>query len=225
MSEGLLEKTLQDFDQPINLLIDATFFGREFGFLVFHDCQKVIYLKEIKTESIRDFKEGIRAVKQANIGIQSITIDGKRGYINNIKKLLGNIPIQMYLQILFFICVSCKLLRNLCLFHQKAIIRRYITDNPQSLCGKDLKDLMNLLCKPEFHQEFIDRFYFLKEKYYFFLQQRNELGDYKFKNIRSSFRSIETNLPLLFTYSDFENLKIPSTNNQFARRCVSTTKF
>jgi len=196
MSEGLLEEALQDLNQPINLLIDATFFGREFGFLVFHDCQKVIYLKEIKTESIKDFKEGIRAIKQANIGIQSITIDGKRGYINNIKKLLGNIPVQM------------------CLFHQKAIIRRYITDNPQSLCGKDLKDLMNLLCKPEFHQEFIDRFYFLKEKYYFFLQQRNELGDYRFKNLRSSFRSIETNLPLLFTYSDFENLKIPSTNNQ-----------
>ena len=38
MSEGLLEKTLQDLDQPINLLIDTTFFGREFGFLVFYDC-------------------------------------------------------------------------------------------------------------------------------------------------------------------------------------------
>ena len=55
MSEGLLEEALQDLNQPINLLIDATFFGREFGFLVFHDCQKVIYLKEIKTESIKDF--------------------------------------------------------------------------------------------------------------------------------------------------------------------------
>jgi len=161
MSEGLLEEALQDLNQPINLLIDATFFGREFGFLVFHDCQKVIYLKEIKTESIKDFKEDIRAIKQANIGIQSITIDGKRGYINNIKKLLGNIPIQM------------------CIFHQKAIIRRYITDNPQSLCGKDLKDLMNLLCKPEFHQEFIDRFYFLKEKYYFFFnkEMNSEITD------------------------------------------------
>ncbi|MFM7557142.1 MAG: hypothetical protein ACKO46_01050 [Alphaproteobacteria bacterium] len=190
------DDALQDINTSINLQIDATFFGREFGFLVFHDCQKVIYFKEIKTESIKDFKEGIKAIKQANIGINSITIDGKRGYINNIKKLLGNIPIQM------------------CLFHQKAIIRRYIANNPQSSCGKDLKELMHLLCKPEFHQEFIDRFYFLKEKYYFYLQQRNELGDYKFKNLRSSFRSIETNLPLLFTYSDFENLKIPSTNNQ-----------
>jgi len=136
------------------------------------------------------------AVKQANIGISSITIDGKRGYINNIKKLLGSIPILM------------------CLFHQKTIIRRYITDNPQSSCGRDLKDLMNLLCKPEFHQEFIDRFYFLKEKYYFFLQQRNEFGDCRFKNLRSSFRSIKKQFAFLFIYSDFENLKIPSTNNQ-----------
>jgi hypothetical protein len=42
--------------KPINLLIDATFFRREYGFLVFHDCQKVIYFKEIKTESVKDFK-------------------------------------------------------------------------------------------------------------------------------------------------------------------------
>ena len=53
---------------------------------------------KLKLKSIKDFKEGIRAIRQANIGIQSITIDGKRGYINNIKKLLGNIPVQMYLQ-------------------------------------------------------------------------------------------------------------------------------
>ncbi len=41
MSEGLQNKALQDMNQPINLLIDATFFGREFGFLVFYNCQKV----------------------------------------------------------------------------------------------------------------------------------------------------------------------------------------
>jgi hypothetical protein len=54
---------LQDLNQPINLLIDATFFGREFGFLVFCDCQKIIYLKEIKLKSIKDFKDGIKGYK------------------------------------------------------------------------------------------------------------------------------------------------------------------
>ena len=94
----------------------------------------MIYFKEIKTESVKDFREGINALKASNYSILSVTIDGRRGYINNIRKLLGKIPIQM------------------CLFHQKAIIRRYITDNPRSSCGKDLKQVMHLLCKSESHQ-------------------------------------------------------------------------
>ncbi len=63
--------------KPINLQIDATFFGREYGFLVFHDCRKMIYFKEIKTESVKDFKEGINALKAANYRIISVTIDGR----------------------------------------------------------------------------------------------------------------------------------------------------
>ena len=186
---------MDDSSKSINLLIDTTFFGREYGFLVFHDCQKVIYFKEVKTESVKDFREGINTLKAANYRICSITIDGRRGYINNIRKLLGKIPIQM------------------CLFHQKAIIRRYITDKPRSSCGKDLKQLMQLLCKPKSHQEFIDQFYRLKDQYHYFLNQRNELGHYKHSALRSVFRSIDSNMLYLFTYSDFKGLNIPPTNN------------
>jgi hypothetical protein len=46
------------------------FFGREYGFLVFHDCQKMIYFKEIKTESVKDFKEGIMRLSQ-KIGLKA----------------------------------------------------------------------------------------------------------------------------------------------------------
>jgi len=191
----LQEADLEDFTKTINLQIDATFFGREYGFLVFHDCQKVIYFKEIKTESIKHFREGIIALKAANYRIASVTIDGRRGYINNIRKLLGNIPIQM------------------CLFHQKAIIRRYITDRPRSQCGKDLKELMHLLCKPKEQQEFIYQFYLLKEKYRYVLLQRNEFGSYKHNAIRAAFKSIETNLLYLFTYTDIKNSNIPPTIN------------
>ena len=195
MSEGLQEEASSNVVKPINLLIDATFFGREYGFLVFHDCQKVIYFKEVKAESVKDFREGIIALKAANYSISSITIDGRRGYINNIRKLLGNIPIQM------------------CLFHQKAIVRRYITDRPRSRCGKDLKDLMHLLCKPESQQEFIDQFDLLKDQYRYFLSQRNELGYYRHSALRSAFRSIDSNMLYLFIYTDIKNSNIPSTNN------------
>ena len=195
MPEGLQEDVLDDIKKPINLLIDATFFGREYGFLIFHDSKKVIYFKEIKTESIKDFKEGIIALKAANYSILSVTIDGRRGYINNIRKLLGNIPIQM------------------CLFHQKAIVRRYVTDRPRSRCGKDLKELMRLLCKSKSHQEFIDKFYKLKDQYCYFLNQRNKLGSYKHSSLRSAFRSIDSNMLYLFTYTDYKGLDIPPTNN------------
>jgi hypothetical protein len=62
VSEGLQEGVTKS----VNLLIDATFFGRKYGFLVFHDCKKVIYFKEVKTESVKDFREGILALKAAN---------------------------------------------------------------------------------------------------------------------------------------------------------------
>ena len=101
----------------------------------------------------------------------------------------------------------------MCLFHQKAIVRRYITDRPRSSCGKDLKELMYLLCKSEFHQKFIDDFYKLKDQYCYFLSQRNEFGSYKYGALRSGFKSIETNLSYLFTYSDIKNSNIPPTNN------------
>jgi hypothetical protein len=129
---------------------------------------------------VKDFQEGIFALKAANYHIKSVTIDGRRGYINNIRKLLGNIPIQM------------------CLFHQKAIIRRYVTDRPRSQCGKDLKELMHLLCKPELQQEFIDQFYFLQSKYKYVLNQRNELGHYRHSALRSAFRSIDSNMLYLY---------------------------
>ncbi len=77
VSEGLQEVALDDFSKSINLLIDATFFWQRVWLLVFHDCQKVIYFKEVKTESVKDFHEGVNALKASNYSILSVTIDGR----------------------------------------------------------------------------------------------------------------------------------------------------
>ncbi|MFN5351336.1 MAG: hypothetical protein ACK5BE_01800 [Alphaproteobacteria bacterium] len=84
------------------------FFGREFGYLCFHDTSKIIYFHEIKNETLADLRQGLYAIKNAGFQIKSVTIDGRRGAYPAIKKIFGPVPIQM------------------CLFHQKAIIRRYI---------------------------------------------------------------------------------------------------
>jgi hypothetical protein len=180
--------------KPLNLLIDATFFGREYGFLCFHDTTRIIYFREIKTENMADLRAGLFALREAGFRIKSVTIDGKRGYIQNIRKILGLVPIQM------------------CIFHQKMIMRRYITDRPKSACGKDLKALMERLCSMD-HQKFIDRFYMLLAEYKGFLEERNYNGGYKHGKLGAAFRSMQENLPLLFMYTDFPNLKIPPTTN------------
>lgn len=185
------------YDAPaeaINLLIDATFFGRDYGFLCFHDTEKVMYCQEITTETAGEVRKGLRALQQAGYRIKSVTIDGRRGYYTTIKQCLGPVPIQM------------------CLYHQKAIIRRYITDKPKSLCGQELKALMKSLCSMDC-SDFIHACYQLKEKHQPFLRERNEKKGFKHKNLRAAFRSIQYNLPYLFTYKDIPDANIPPTNN------------
>lgn len=131
---------------------------------------------------------------EAGFRFKSITIDGRRGYYQTIRRLLGGAPIQM------------------CLFHQKAIIRRYITDRPKSLCGQELRDLMNTLCHAE-PEGFIDRFYRLMHKHQSFLNERNRQREFKHQSLRAAFKSLQDNLPQLFTCKDIPDLNIPPTIN------------
>lgn len=191
-SEGLLVPAPP---HPIHLLLDATFFGRNYGFLCFHDTQSIIWFKEIKTEGVKHLRDGLHEIKTAGYKVASVTMDGRKGYAHTIRQVLGNVPIQM------------------CLFHQRAIIRRYITDRPKTLCGSELKALMCQLEKlsPE---AFIEAFYLLKLKHKETLSALNEAGDYRHKKLRAAFRSLQTNLHAMFTYSDISNMNIPKTTNQ-----------
>jgi len=178
----------------INLLIDATFFGREYGYLCFHDNQNIIYFEEIKSESIAAFKSALYKLINARFRFKSFTIDGKRGFIQTLKSIFPSTPIQM------------------CHFHQKAIIRRYITNNPKTQCGVELKGLINSLSSDE-PQKFIDQFYSLQAKYAEFLKEKNDNNQYVHGRIRSAIRSIKSNLPYLFVYKEI-NANIPHTTNK-----------
>ena len=122
-------------------------------------------------------------------------IDGKRGLFG----LLGGIPVQM------------------CHFHQQAIITRYLTRKPKLEASIDLKRVSSYLgkvkqkrfellleCWHKRHEEFI------KEKTY---NIETAKWHYKHRRLRSAYRSLKTNLPYLFTYKNYPELKIPNTTN------------
>ena len=79
-----------------------------------------------------------------------MTIDGRKGFAEAIRKQLGAVPIQ------------------LCLFHAQAIVRRYIGMYPNHEAGQDLMYLMRQLTSIN-PQCFIDQFIQLEHTYYLLL--------------------------------------------------------
>lgn len=184
---------------PLSLIVDATFFGREYGFFCFCDSDrnKLIHYREIETENLESFIQSLDEVVKAGYRFKSFTLDGKRGFINLLKQRFPNTPIQM------------------CQFHQKQIVRRYITDNPKTLCGIELKELMTTM-KNSTYVEFKYELLLLEARYKSFLKERNENNRFMHRRLRSAFRSLKTNLPYLFTYNKekYLDLNIPNTSNK-----------
>jgi hypothetical protein len=179
---------------PECAVIDATFFGRSYGFLCVKSGHRMLYFREIRTESIAVLEECLNALEKAGFRLASCTIDGKRGFVNLLKKRYPALPVQM------------------CHFHQQAIVRRYITSNPKTQCGIELQQLMRGLSHDE-PQDFIDALFALKARHKDFLLERNEAGELVHKRLRSAVRSLVVNLPYLFVYKEIRGINIPHTTN------------
>ena len=183
--------------REVVILMDATFWGRVFGVMLFKDnITKENLLKYyIKNETNSKYREGIEELRSRGYTIKAIVCDGRRGLIQSFK----DIPVQM------------------CQFHQAAIIRRYITKNPKMPAAIELKqvvDLMKQTDKESFERALNE--WYLKWKP--FLDERSvseQTGKsfYTHKRLRSAYRSLKTNLKWLFTWYDHQELNIPSTTN------------
>jgi hypothetical protein len=179
---------------PVALTFDATFFGRGYGLLIYRAEGRNIYWQEIISERICDMEAGLRHLTAQGWRFSSITIDGRKGAILLIERLFPETPIQ------------------LCLFHQKAIIRRYLTAHPKTPCGVAVKNLMSEIVTLS-ESDFLARMEFIRETYADFLKERNELGQFRHRRLRSALRSLRCNAPYLFTFQKFPNLGIPRTTN------------
>jgi len=105
----------------------------------------------------------------------------------------------------------------MCHFHQKMIVRRYLTCQPKLQPAIEFGNIMKLLCfitKPDFEKE-VGAWYsrwqtFLKERT---INPFTGKWFYTHKRIRSAYRSIKTNMPYLFTYLKYPEMNIPNTTN------------
>ncbi len=183
--------------RKIIVLMDTTYWGRNFGAMLFKDSiTKENLLKYyIKNETNALYIQGINELIFRGFSILAIVCDGRKGLIQS----FGNIPVQM------------------CQFHQSAIIRRYLTKKPKLQAALELMEVVDLIKKTD-KESFVGALQMWFDKWEFFLNERSinietNKSFYTHKKLRSAFRSIKNNPPWLFTWYDHFELKIPNTTN------------
>lgn len=183
--------------QPIVIVADVTFFERSYGILVIREpnLKKNIYWKEVSTETPEVYWQARTQIEQQGFTLKGVVIDGKRG----VKEVFLDLPVQM------------------CQFHQVAIINRYLTRKPKLDAGKELRKI-TLVLRSSTEKYFTILLNNWNEKWKNFLQEKSINHEthklhYTHKRLRSAYRSLKTNLPYLFTYQKYPELKIPNTTN------------
>jgi hypothetical protein len=113
--------------QTIVAIADVTFFKRDFGICVIRapHLKKNFYVQEVQSESVDVYRQGRRDLEERGYMINAIVLDGRPG----VRQLFSDVPTQM------------------CHFHQKQIITRYLTNNPKLEAGIELKKITATLCK------------------------------------------------------------------------------
>ncbi len=91
-------------------------------------------------------------------------------------------------------------------------VSKYTTRRPKTECGKELREFI-LSLKTSSEELFKKQFEELKNKYKEFLLERNEAGKFVHGKLRSAFNSIKAQLPYLFTFEKFRELKIEKATN------------
>lgn len=177
--------------------MDTTYWGRNFGVMLFKDSltgeNLLKYYVTHETNAL--YIQGIEYLKAKGFIIAAIVCDGRKGLIQSFQ----DIPVQM------------------CQFHQVAIIRRYLTKNPKLQASKELMTVVSLMKQTD-KESFIGVLNTWFKKWESFLNERTknpETGktSYTHKNLRSAYKSLKSNLPWLFTWYDHIKLNIPNTTN------------
>ena len=177
--------------------MDTTYFGWQFGVMVFMDSftGKVLYKQYVKNETNALYQQGIAEIDRRGITVQSIICDGRKGIFQS----FSDIPCQ------------------LCQFHQIQIITRYLTRKPKLEAARELRSLALQLTKTD-KESFIEQFQKWKDTWDKFLNERSisaKTGKsfYTHKRLRSAYFSLKRNIPYLYVFEDYMELGIPNTTN------------
>ena len=183
--------------RPVVAVIDVTFFGREYGCLVARDPNKHenLHVHEMRHETKLEYELARDDLERLGYTFLAVVLDGRRG----IPRVFDSIPVQI------------------CHFHQWKIVRKYLTLRPKLESHKALLAIAGLIAKSTesemramLEQFAVDFKNDLEEKRICSCCGKPK---YVHRKLKSAYRSLTTNLPFLYTYQKYPDLKIPNTTN------------
>ena len=171
--------------------MDTTYRGRNFGYMVWKDYKtgRNLLFQKVPHETKGYYVSGIKKLQENWVEIIWIVCDWKRGLLWN----FWGIPTQM------------------CHFHQKQIITRYLTKRPRLSPNKELRDIaMNLgRWKRKTREQRLVSWYSRNNDW---LKEKNDSGWFVHRRTKSAYRSLKNNIESLFAYEKAEFL--PRTTNK-----------
>jgi transposase-like protein len=157
--------------------------------------RKILWYDYVKYEKLEDYKRGIQWIENNGFTIVAIVCDGLKG----LTSAFPSYPIQ------------------LCMFHQKAAIKRYLTNNPKLAPAIELKSIMSIFTAID-KESFTGLFDEWYDRWKYFINERRidtETGKkhYVHKRLRSAYLSLKRNMPYIWIWYDYPELNLPKTNN------------
>lgn len=179
------------------VVADTTFFSHSEGLTVFREpnLKRIIWWKQTMNEKAEVYQLGKEHLERNGFKITAMVLDGRIG----IREVFRGIPVQM------------------CHFHQKRIVTRYLTTRPKLPASQELRMIATTI--PHSNEaELTKQLSEWYQKWEQFLKQKTtdpQTGRwfYTHKRTRAAYRSLLTNLPYLYTYQKYPELKIPNTTN------------
>ena len=179
--------------------LDVTYWGRNWGVLLALDdatCRP-LYVAFVRHETVADYVLAVETITRMGYTIQGIVIDGMRSLFD----VFGGVyKVQM------------------CQFHMRSIVDRYLTKKPRLKAAVALKGLMGRLTALK-EDEFVKEFAKWKEDWAHALNRqalskRTGRSHYTHKRLRTAMNSIAFYLPYLFTFQEKGCEGMPNTNNK-----------
>jgi len=189
-------------NQNAHLCIDGTYFKRTNCLILYfdHDFKYHQLWRYSTAEKESEVEKDLRALKRAGVNVVSATTDGRLSLKSALMRVFP------------------EAIHQRCLVHIQRFAETYLTQNPKTWAGRELKEISSLVNTIATHQQrmlFEARVFDWQRKYELMLKEKTYSEDggwwYTHRNLRKVIRHILEALPDMWRYLD--NEEIPKDTN------------